>query len=69
MLEQKGCLNDNKELMMSKLAKKLYDKEVDIEIFNQTLRSVSELDVPDSNPLPDFNFLDGLIATIDNKKK
>lgn len=55
--------------MMSKLAKKLYDKEVDIELFNQTLRSVSELDIPDSKPLPDFNFLDGLIATIDDKKK
>jgi hypothetical protein len=51
-LEQKGCVNpDNKEILMSKLAKKLYDKEIDVEMFNKTLRSVAELDIPDSKPL------------------
>jgi len=34
-LEQKGCLNaDTKELIMKILAKKLFDKEIDIELFN-----------------------------------
>ena len=68
-LEQKGCMNgDTKELMMKTLAKKLYDKEVDIELFNQTLRSVSELEVPDSRPIADFNFLDSLIDTVQDDK-
>ena len=64
-LDQKGCMNgDTKELMMKILAKKLYDKEIDIELFNQTLRSISELEVPDSRPIADFNFLDSLIDTV-----
>ena len=42
---------DNKEIMMKILAKKLYEKEIDIELFNQTLKSVSELEVPDSKPI------------------
>ena len=40
----------------------MYDKEIDIEVFNQTLKSISELEVPESKGLADFNFLDGLIA-------
>lgn len=50
---------------MGKLAKKLLDKEIDIDVFNQTLRSVADLDVPDSKPLTDFGFLENLIKTID----
>jgi hypothetical protein len=62
-LEQKGCMApDTKELMMKYLTKKLFDKEIDIEVFNQTLRSVSELEVPECKPIADFNFLDGLIS-------
>ena len=69
-LEQKGCMNgDTKELMMKFLAKKLYDKEIDIELFNQTLRSISELEVPNSRPIADFNFLDSLIDTVQDDKK
>ena len=49
---------------MKVLAKKFYDKEIDIELFNQTLRSISELEVPDCKPIQDFNFLEGLIATV-----
>ena len=69
-LEQKGCLNaDTKELIMKILAKKLFDKEIDIELFNQTLKSISELEVPDSKPIQDFNFLDGLISTVSDDTK
>jgi hypothetical protein len=47
--------------MMAKLSKKLMDKEIDIELFNQTLRSVADLDVPESKPIADFGFLEELI--------
>lgn len=52
---------------MPKLSKKLMDKEIDIELFNQTLRSVAELDVPESKPITDFSFLESLLQTIDQK--
>ena len=65
VLESKDCINlETGEIVMTKLKKKLLDKEIDIEIFNQTLRSVAELDVPDSKPLTDFSFLDSLLKTI-----
>ena len=54
---------------MKNLAKKLYDKEIDIELFNQTLKSISELEVPESKPIQDFNFLDGLIASVKDDSK
>ena len=67
-LEQKGCLNpETGELIMKELARRFADKEIDIELFNQTLRSVNDLDVPESKPITDFTFLEELIATIDNK--
>lgn len=69
-LEQKGCINpDTKELIMKKLSQQLIEKEIDIELFNQTLRSVAELDVPESKPITDFGFLEGLIHTIDHKNE
>jgi len=35
LLETKGCINmDTREIMMPRLAKKLLDKEIDIEVFN-----------------------------------
>jgi len=55
--------------MMKYLTKKLFDKEIDIELFNQTLRSVSELEVPECKPIADFNFLEGLIATVKDDSK
>ncbi len=65
-MEQKGVINpDTGEIIMAKLSKKLMDKEIDIELFNQTLRSVNDLDVPESKPITDFSFLEELIATID----
>lgn len=54
---------------MKKLSKQLMDKEIDIELFNQTLRSVADLDVPESKPITDFGFLEGLIQTIDHKNE
>jgi hypothetical protein len=58
----KGCINpDTREIIMAKLTKKLMDKEIDIELFNQTLRSVADLDVPESKPIADFGFLEELI--------
>jgi hypothetical protein len=55
---------------MKVLAKKLFDKDIDVELFNQTLKSVSELEVPDTKPISDFYFLDGLIANVkDDGKK
>lgn len=66
LLEQRDCINpDTREIIMKTLERKLLDKEIDIEIFNQTLRSVAELDVPDSKPLTDFSFLDSLLKTIE----
>lgn len=64
-LEQNGCINpDTKEMNIARLHKKLIEKEIDIELFNQTLRSIAELDVPDSKPISDFGFLEELLNTI-----
>jgi len=49
---------------MAKLTKKFIDKDIDIELFNQTLRSIADLDVPESKPITDFSFLEDLIATV-----
>jgi hypothetical protein len=65
-LERKECINPHtKELIMKTLSKKLLDKEIDIELFNQTIRSVADLDVPESKPITDFGFLDGLHTSIE----
>ena len=57
-LEQNDCVNpDTKDVIMSKLAQKLYDNEMDIELLSQTIRSVADLDIPDSKPITDFTFL------------
>ena len=67
-MEQKGCVSpDNGEINIKVLTKKLIDKEIDIELFNQTLKSVNDLDVPESKPITDFSFLEDLIATIVTK--
>lgn len=50
--------------MMAKLAQKLYDNEIDIEIFSQTLRNIADLNIPDSKPITDFKFMRDILKNI-----
>ncbi|CDW74465.1 UNKNOWN [Stylonychia lemnae] len=68
-LEQNGCLHpDTKEIIMSKMAQKLYDSEIEIEILSQTLRNIADLNIPDSKPITDFKFMGELLNDIQQQK-
>eukprot|EP00347_Sterkiella_histriomuscorum_P001155 403373116 len=69
-MEQEGILNpDNKEILMPKLAQKLYDNEIDIELLSQTLRNIADLNIPDSKPITDFKFMSEIINEKQMEKK